>query len=182
MGEDAVIHPFQRDQAIGRGKVAAKGGNGQVCRAIRHEVILGPVAIPFSIAVPDFKSRKLSTIDIHAVTAKGKEPALWTIPSVSDPMNFAIPTGERFQPLNRDGLVDRVANLLAEAIMAGRIRPGARLSESTIARDMGVSRAPVREAARLLESSGLVEYHTNRGFLCRPFRLLRSTIFTNFAS
>ncbi len=79
-------------------------------------------------------------------------------------MNFAISTGERFQPLNRDGLVDRVANLLAEAIMAGRIRPGARLSESTIARDMGVSRAPVREAARLLESSGLVEYHTNRGF------------------
>ena len=48
--------------------------------------------------------------------------------------------------------------------MAGRILPGARLSESSIARDMGVSRAPVREAARLLESSGLVEYHPNRGF------------------
>lgn len=48
--------------------------------------------------------------------------------------------------------------------MAGRIRPGERLSESAIARDMGLSRAPVREAARLLESSGLVEYHTNRGF------------------
>jgi len=83
---------------------------------------------------------------------------------VSDPLNLVFPSGPRFQPLGRDGLVDRVANLLAEAIMAGRILPGARLSESTIARDMGLSRAPVREAARLLESSGLVEYRTNRGF------------------
>ncbi|MGY9049219.1 hypothetical protein P775_27890 [Puniceibacterium antarcticum] len=81
-----------------------------------------------------------------------------------DPSNPTASKKSRFQPLSRDGLVDRVANLLAEAIMAGRIRPGAPLSESAIARDMGVSRAPVREAARLLESSGLVEYRTNRGF------------------
>lgn len=69
-----------------------------------------------------------------------------------------------FGPLARDGLVDRVADLLSDAIIAGRIGPGERLSESTIARDLGVSRAPVREAARLLENSGLVRYHPNRGF------------------
>lgn len=72
-----------------------------------------------------------------------------------------------FQPLGRDGLVDRVAKLLGEAIIRGQIKPGDRLSESVIARDMGVSRAPVREAARLLESSGLVEYQPNRGFFVR---------------
>lgn len=69
-----------------------------------------------------------------------------------------------FGPLSREGLVDRVANLMAEAIIAGRIRPGERLSESAIARDLGLSRAPVREAARLLENSGLVDYRPNRGF------------------
>ncbi|MBY8976792.1 GntR family transcriptional regulator [Rhodobacteraceae bacterium NNCM2] len=69
-----------------------------------------------------------------------------------------------FVPLSRDGLVDRVANLLAEAILGGKINPGDRLAESTIAKQMDLSRAPVREALRLLESSGLVDYKTNRGF------------------
>lgn len=72
-----------------------------------------------------------------------------------------------FQPLGRDGLVDRVTNLLSQAIIKGQIKPGDRLSESVIARDLGVSRAPVREAARLLESSGLVAYQANRGFFVR---------------
>ncbi|WP_172327336.1 GntR family transcriptional regulator [Mangrovicoccus sp. HB161399] len=72
-----------------------------------------------------------------------------------------------FAPLGRDGLVDRVANLLGEAIIRGKLKPGSRLSESVIARDLGVSRAPVREAARLLESSGLVAYQPNRGFFVR---------------
>ncbi|WP_108260837.1 GntR family transcriptional regulator [Mangrovicoccus ximenensis] len=73
----------------------------------------------------------------------------------------------QFAPLGRDGLVDRVANLLGEAIIRGKLKPGSRLSESVIARDLGTSRAPVREAARLLESSGLVAYQPNRGFFVR---------------
>lgn len=72
-----------------------------------------------------------------------------------------------FQPLGRDGLVDRVLKLLSEAIISGELKPGSRLSESVIARKMEVSRAPVREAARLLESSGLVAYQPNRGFFVR---------------
>ncbi|WP_323786031.1 GntR family transcriptional regulator [Thalassovita sp.] len=72
--------------------------------------------------------------------------------------------GGGFLPLTRDGLVDQVAKSLAEAILTGRLSPGDRLAESTIARQMDLSRAPVREALRLLESSGLVDYKTNRGF------------------
>ncbi|GGE24653.1 GntR family transcriptional regulator [Primorskyibacter flagellatus] len=75
--------------------------------------------------------------------------------------------GYPFLPLNRDGLVDRVANSLVGAILSGAMRPGDRLAESHIARQMDLSRAPVREALRLLESSGLVEYRTNRGFFVR---------------
>ncbi|NDV50663.1 MULTISPECIES: GntR family transcriptional regulator [unclassified Salipiger] len=72
-----------------------------------------------------------------------------------------------FQPLDREGLVQRVATLLSKAIVTGQLAPGARLSESVVARELGVSRAPVREAARLLENSGLVTYHANRGFFVR---------------
>lgn len=72
-----------------------------------------------------------------------------------------------FAPIGREGLVERVAALLSKAIIGGQLAPGARLSESVIARDLGVSRAPVREAARLLESSGLVTYAPNRGFFVR---------------
>jgi DNA-binding GntR family transcriptional regulator len=72
-----------------------------------------------------------------------------------------------FLPLSRDGLVDRVAHSLVSAILSGAIRPGHRLAESHIARQMDLSRAPVREALRLLENSGLVEYRANRGFFVR---------------
>ncbi|MDQ2093064.1 GntR family transcriptional regulator [Rhodalgimonas zhirmunskyi] len=77
------------------------------------------------------------------------------------------PSSPGFQPLDREGLVQTVAKMLSKAIVTGQLAPGARLSESVVARELGVSRAPVREAARLLESSGLVTYEPNRGFFVR---------------
>lgn len=79
----------------------------------------------------------------------------------------ALSEGSPFLPLSRDGLVDRVAHSLVSAILTGATRPGDRLAESHIARQMDLSRAPVREALRLMESSGLVEYRANRGFFVR---------------
>ena len=49
-----------------------------------------------------------------------------------------------FQPLDREGLVQRVARLLSKAIVTGQLSQGERLSESVVARQLGVSRAPVR--------------------------------------
>jgi DNA-binding GntR family transcriptional regulator len=72
-----------------------------------------------------------------------------------------------FDPIPRDDLAQRVARRLADAVTAGRLKPGERLSESAAAREMGVSRAPVREAARLLESAGLLVSRPNRGFFVR---------------
>ncbi len=77
------------------------------------------------------------------------------------------PRSTGFEPLDREGLVQRVATRLSKAIVTGQLAPGARLSESVVARELGVSRAPVREAARLLENSGLVTYRANRGFFVR---------------
>jgi DNA-binding GntR family transcriptional regulator len=59
--------------------------------------------------------------------------------------------------------VERVAADLREAIVAGRLHPGDKLSDARIASDMGLSRAPVREAIRRLAAQGLVDEEPRRG-------------------
>ena len=52
---------------------------------------------------------------------------------------------------------------IREAIVAGKFGPGYRLVISTLARDLGVSAQPVREAIRRLEAGGWVQYERNVG-------------------
>lgn len=52
-------------------------------------------------------------------------------------------------------LRDVVFQTLREAILRGRIKPGERLMEQTLAQKLGVSRTPIREAIRMLEQEGL---------------------------
>ncbi|WP_244421825.1 GntR family transcriptional regulator [Azorhizobium caulinodans] len=66
-----------------------------------------------------------------------------------------------------EDLVSRIATALSEAIIGGRFAPGARLNEVHLAAEIGVSRAPLREAARLLENRGLVVSQPRRGFFVR---------------
>lgn len=66
-------------------------------------------------------------------------------------------------------LVRQVARSLTDAILGGQLRPGAKVSEAAVARELGISRAPVREAARLLESQGLLRASPRRGFFVREF-------------
>ncbi|MGY2053050.1 GntR family transcriptional regulator [Methylobacterium sp. JK268] len=69
--------------------------------------------------------------------------------------------------LSESDLVRQVARRLTDAITAGRLAPGAKVAEAAVARELGISRAPVREAARLLESQGLLRAHPRRGFFVR---------------
>ncbi|MCE8001915.1 GntR family transcriptional regulator [Billgrantia ethanolica] len=69
--------------------------------------------------------------------------------------------------IQQRNLVEQVADYLTKAIISQRYAPGERLSEVQLARDLGVSRAPVREAARLLESRGLLVSQPRRGFFVR---------------
>lgn len=55
---------------------------------------------------------------------------------------------------------DAYGRLLSE-IRTGRLKPGDRLTETDLAARLGISRTPVREAIRLLETDGLVT-HTPR--------------------
>ncbi|MDB5370685.1 MAG: GntR family transcriptional regulator [Roseomonas sp.] len=56
---------------------------------------------------------------------------------------------------------------LEALIASGDLPPGARLNEVTLAKRLGVSRGPVREAARALEKTGLVTVILNRGAFVR---------------
>ncbi|MFF5987144.1 GntR family transcriptional regulator [Prauserella flavalba] len=53
---------------------------------------------------------------------------------------------------------------LRRAIIAGELRPGQRVRQEEIADNLGVSVAPVREALRVLEQEGQVEYRPRRGY------------------
>ena len=80
-------------------------------------------------------SRRLAGDDLHAV--------------LSLPENQALAVG--------------IASRLREAILAGYFDPGHQLREEPLARSMGVSRGPVREALLRLEREGLVVVRRNRG-------------------
>ena len=53
-------------------------------------------------------------------------------------------------------MVDQIYASISRAITTGELEPGARLVEQQLQKDFGVSRAPIREAIRLLEADGLV--------------------------
>lgn len=61
----------------------------------------------------------------------------------------------------------RVFEALRQAIVQLQLRPGNPLSEAEIARQLGVSRQPVREAFIKLAEVGLVEIRPQRGTLVR---------------
>jgi DNA-binding GntR family transcriptional regulator len=63
----------------------------------------------------------------------------------------------------RSNQADAVYEALTAAIMRGELAPATKLSEPAIAEQMGVSRAPVREAVRRLQERGLVIHIVNRG-------------------
>lgn len=56
-----------------------------------------------------------------------------------------------------------VKRLLLERILTGHYRPGERLVELRLSKELGTSQAPVREALRELASIGVVTIHSRRG-------------------
>jgi DNA-binding GntR family transcriptional regulator len=67
------------------------------------------------------------------------------------------------QPLSRLSLSHQIRDRLLDRIMNGSLKPGDRLIELKIAKEMATSQAPVREALRELETMGVIEAHRNKG-------------------
>jgi DNA-binding GntR family transcriptional regulator len=61
------------------------------------------------------------------------------------------------------------SDVIREAIIDGRLVPGQRLKEEELARELGMSRTPVREALLLLQSEGLIESVPRRGATVRSY-------------
>jgi DNA-binding GntR family transcriptional regulator len=79
----------------------------------------------------------------------------------------------QFGRVRRPSLVEMVAADLREAILSGRLRPGERVSDLKVAGEMGISRAPVREALHQLAARGLLVEEPRRGMFVT--RLSRSS-------
>ena len=68
-----------------------------------------------------------------------------------------------FEQVPHKSLREVALSAIRQAILRGDLKPGQRLMEGEIAEQMGMSRAPVREALRQLETEGLVVSQAHRG-------------------
>jgi len=66
-----------------------------------------------------------------------------------------------------NALVDDTAAAIRKLIMSGEIPIGAQLRQAELATLLGVSRTPIREALRQLQTGGLIEVVPNRGAVVR---------------
>lgn len=67
-------------------------------------------------------------------------------------------------------LPEQIEDILAQSMLSGTLRPGERIVESRIARQLGVSQSSVREALHRLEGQGLVCRFPNRGVVVTDLR------------
>lgn len=75
------------------------------------------------------------------------------------------------KPFESETLSQRVRDRLRRDILSNRLRPGTHLQEEVIAGQLAISRAPVREALRLLAAEDLVTIAPRRGVIVREISL-----------
>ena len=68
-----------------------------------------------------------------------------------------------FSPLIRESTSARLRTMILQRIIDGHYPPGHRLKEMQLAREFNTSQAPVREALRELEATGVIESEPHRG-------------------
>ena len=78
-----------------------------------------------------------------------------------------MPEEPRLETIYVRSLSETAAQKIREAIASGRLEPGARLVEGELAKELGLSRSPVREALYLLEQEGLIIRYPRRGAFVR---------------
>ena len=77
------------------------------------------------------------------------------------------PPSRRLADVRDTSLARLVRDEILARIMRGDLAPGSRINEPDVAERLGISRVPVREALRALESSGLVVSRKNAGVFVR---------------
>ena len=69
----------------------------------------------------------------------------------------------------RQSLKDQVKSILIDRMIEGDLAPGDRIKELQVAKELGTSQAPVREAIRCLETLGYVEHIPHVGAMVKTF-------------
>jgi DNA-binding GntR family transcriptional regulator len=75
-----------------------------------------------------------------------------------------LPPRKTYQK-NFTSVRERAYEFLKSSVLSGHFKPGERLTEEHLAKKLGVSRTPVREALHKLESEGLIKPLETRGFI-----------------
>jgi len=65
-------------------------------------------------------------------------------------------------------LRERIVDFVKDAIVTGRLKPGERVPEQEVAENFGISRTPIREAFRQLESEGFITVTPRKGAVVSP--------------
>lgn len=74
------------------------------------------------------------------------------------------------QPDAAGSAVDRAYGAIQQMALNFRLRPGERVNESEISREIGVSRTPLREALNRLAAEEVLEFLPSKGFFVRQLR------------
>ncbi len=69
--------------------------------------------------------------------------------------------------LASDSIVDRVYEQLKAMAVSYELKPGERLNEGELAKRLGVSRTPLREALNRLNTEGFLRFTPGKGSFCR---------------
>ncbi|WP_109473276.1 GntR family transcriptional regulator [Ornithinimicrobium cavernae] len=75
----------------------------------------------------------------------------------------AAATRRSMEPVVQESTPSMIASRVREAIASGHIAPGSQLGEANLARELGVSRGPLREGLQRLTAEGLLISIRNRG-------------------
>ncbi|MCU1394820.1 MAG: transcriptional regulator, GntR family [Ilumatobacteraceae bacterium] len=94
-------------------------------------------------------------------TAKTKAPSAKPTKAASLPLALETRPGGA-NPLDVD-LVDKLVTIIQDKISSGELPVGSWLRQERLAQELGVSRMPVREALRQLQTMGALEVISNRG-------------------
>ncbi len=74
------------------------------------------------------------------------------------------------QPSTSVSHAERLYSAIRDMTIAYRIKPGERLNEVELARQLGGSRTPLREALNRLAAEGFLTFRRSQGFYCREFK------------
>ena len=80
-----------------------------------------------------------------------------------------MPSRGLFDQVSHGSLGNRIFELLRERILNNEYKNGQKLNEMMLAKELNISRTPIREALKQLELEGLVESIPNKGVYVRGF-------------